>query len=54
MLLVTAMTRHEDFEIVVAWFNAQALKRAVEVVDRAGVIPVDKNLGLTRSNLQSY
>jgi hypothetical protein len=41
-------------ELVISWWNSQALKKAVEVVDDAGVIAVDEDSGVLRLDLEAY
>jgi hypothetical protein len=53
LLLVAAMPGHEYFELVIARFDMQTLEGAVEVIDRARVIAVNKDLSLTRIHLQA-
>ena len=42
-----------SFELVIARFDVQTLEGAVEVIDRARVVAVDEDLGLTRTHLQT-
>src|SRR6478672_1055832 len=41
-------------ELVIAWWNSQTLEEAVEVVDDARVIAVDKDRGVLRLDLEAY
>ena len=46
------MTSEEQLQLVFAGFDVQALKGAVEVVDLAGEMTIDEDLGLLRRDLQ--
>jgi hypothetical protein len=47
------MTRQIQLDRMVARFDVETLERAVEIVDSAGVVPVDEDLGLPRRHLSA-